>query len=179
MKRNTFIFIALFVGCLSAGAQVKTIRGHVPYYQNCIVEVYNRNIKAKVDAKGFFVLPNITDDDVLVFYNRGKKTNSSNSYAVARINHTVISEIPAPLGEPELTINRDTAGVAFVNENTKSNTIYQDTYHNNYSSSINIGSIRQKRNTDFTINNPNPLVFDVAYTTFVDFATAGRLPEIA
>jgi hypothetical protein len=165
--------------CLTAGAQVKTIRGWVEVpTDKYLVEVLNRGMVAKVDKDGFFVLQNVTDDDLLIFYRRGDRPRSQRStVTVAQVKHTVLSQHETPFGSPELTINRDTAGVAFLSDNADSNTAF---YYDRNVPEIKIGKIKQYAKGNFKIQDANTFYkFDMRYTGFTDFATVANLPKLA
>jgi hypothetical protein len=168
MRKITFILLLAFSCTLHA--QVKTIQGQLtrdgkPLSKTSFC-VQNRNITGKTDRKGYFVLKNVTDDDVIVM-----RSGKYFTFKVADVTTSVLSTTEAPVASPQIESTTDAAGVKFL---TKDATPFY------YSGPLDrIVSIKQNK-SGYTIKQteliPTFKGHDINFTTFVEAANVGRLP---
>ncbi len=169
MRKFTLFFLLIFTCTLHA--QVKTIRGQLATkdgkpLSKTSFHVKNRNITGKTDRKGFFILKNVTDDDVII-------TEDHKMFKVPDVTKSVLSVIEAPAVSPLLISSTDTVGVKFLTGDEKT-VDYRGTLDG-------ITAIR-KNKSGYTVEQGQKFLSfsgcEINLISFVEAASIGRLPEL-
>lgn len=170
MRLALFLIFSFFLLSLtSLTAQVKTIKGKLPD-KKATIEVQGRGIKTQTDKYGYYVLRNVTDDDVIV-------VNGQQTYKVAGLKVEVISEVNVSSVSSELESLKDTIGVNTVgHKRINYDGFYPYSYgHSSYYSKIrNVVEGKDK----ITIKGVENVPYGVSLSSYVDFAVVGRLPAL-
>lgn len=173
MKKLAFI-ILLLTACTAYG-QVKTIKGRLiekkgtseeRIFSNMKFEVTDRNIYGKTDAKGYFILKNVTDEDVIHIY-------PNFTYTVKDVTEEVISEIPLPQDLYFSDNLRNATGIAYI---TDSASITSYMGPRNKIRSIKKPFLRYR--IENTRTKYSYYGYKLSYQGYVDMATVGRMPKL-
>jgi hypothetical protein len=172
MRKVTFILLLVFSCTLHA--QVKTIQGQLTKDGKPLSKTYfyvqNRNITGKTDRNGYFVLKNVTDDDVIEAYCRPE--GYTKTFKITDVTKSVLSITETPAVPLQIESETDTVGVKFLTGNEKY-------VHYRYSLSK-IASIT-KDTSGYKIAETGqsiPQKQEINFTSFVEAGNIGRLPEL-
>ncbi|WP_029902101.1 TonB-dependent receptor [Prevotella sp. 10(H)] len=167
--RKLIFFLALFLITNCFYAQVKTIKGQLKKdgmeLMNLSFKVKDRGIKGKTDRHGYFILKNVTDDDIIV-------TGDWGTFTVKEVTISVLSETPLPKVSALLESSVDTIGVAYLRDN-----LGATYYKGNLSHIESIKKPFLRYHIEPTKTRYYYSGYKISYTGHLNISTVGRLPK--